>query len=75
MISNKHGKVNYLNSGDWIENLTALEYYGHAWHIYHYCDEQFREIEPVKRIATPEVNVMKREVDLFLTSLAFKPNL
>src|ERR1700744_3518087 len=27
IIENAKGKVNYLNSGDWIENLTALEYY------------------------------------------------
>jgi UDP-2,3-diacylglucosamine pyrophosphatase LpxH len=25
-IENPHGKIMYLNSGDWIENLTALEY-------------------------------------------------
>ena len=75
IISNKHGKVNYLNSGDWIENLTALEYYDHAWHIYHYCDEEFKETETVKKIAKPELSVMKNEVDFFLTSLAFKTNL
>jgi len=30
------GSVNYLNSGDWIENLTALEYYNEEWNVYHY---------------------------------------
>ena len=75
LFSNKHGKVNYLNSGDWIENLTSLEYYDHSWHIYHYCDEEFREAVPVKNIERPEVSVIKNEVDLFLTSLAFKTNL
>ena len=74
IISNKHGKVNYLNSGDWIENLTALEYYDHAWHIYHYYDEEFIETETIKKIAKPELNVMKNEVDFFLTSFAFKTN-
>ena len=75
VITNKHGKVIYLNSGDWIENLTSLEYYDHSWHIYHYHDEEFKETEPVKRIAKPELSVLKNEVDFFLTSLAFKPNL
>lgn len=29
-------KVTYLNSGDWIENLTALEYHHKKWSIYKY---------------------------------------
>jgi UDP-2,3-diacylglucosamine pyrophosphatase LpxH len=32
-ITNSKGSVEYLNSGDWIENLTALEYNNHAWEI------------------------------------------
>jgi len=28
--------VNYLNSGDWIENLTSLEYSKGAWQIFNY---------------------------------------
>jgi UDP-2,3-diacylglucosamine pyrophosphatase LpxH len=75
VITNKHGKVIYLNSGDWIENLTSLEYYEHGWHIYHYCDEEFKETELVKRIQKPETTVIKREVDFFLTSLVLKTNL
>lgn len=35
-ISNQNGTVKYLNSGDWIENLTALEYNEGQWSIYHY---------------------------------------
>jgi UDP-2,3-diacylglucosamine pyrophosphatase LpxH len=33
-ISNEDGNVIYLNSGDWIENLTALEYNKGQWSIY-----------------------------------------
>ena len=33
-ISNEDGNVVYLNSGDWIENLTALEYNKGQWSIY-----------------------------------------
>lgn len=37
MIELSHGKsIHYLNSGDWIENLTALEYNNKQWSIYHY---------------------------------------
>ena len=35
-VSNEHGKVMYLNSGDWVENLTALEYNKKKWRLYHY---------------------------------------
>ncbi|GAA4355796.1 UDP-2,3-diacylglucosamine diphosphatase [Hymenobacter saemangeumensis] len=34
------GVVTYLNSGDWVENLTALEYSAEAgWQLYHYHDD------------------------------------
>ena len=75
VITNKHGKVIYLNSGDWIENLTSLEYYDHTWHIYHYTDEEFMKAEVVGKLLKPELSVVKNEVDLFLTSLALKTNL
>ena len=32
-IETKEGKVTYLNSGDWIENLTALEYNKGKWEL------------------------------------------
>ena len=35
----KHGDVVYMNSGDWIENLTALEYNDNKWSIYHYAND------------------------------------
>ncbi len=39
-ISNTHGSILYLNSGDWIENLTSLEYSDGKWRIY-----RFDEVE------------------------------
>ena len=33
---NKNGKTTYLNSGDWVENFTALEYQFKRWKIYSY---------------------------------------
>jgi len=35
-ITTEHGQVEYLNSGDWIENLTALEYHNKEWSLYKY---------------------------------------
>ncbi|MFV0572133.1 MAG: UDP-2,3-diacylglucosamine diphosphatase [Xanthomarina gelatinilytica] len=37
---NKHGKTMYLNSGDWIENFTALEYQFKRWKIYNYNQDK-----------------------------------
>jgi len=34
------GQVTYLNSGDWIENLTALEYHKGEWKLYSYLEDQ-----------------------------------
>ncbi len=39
-IKNKSGEVTYLNSGDWIENFTALEYQFKRWKIYNYANDK-----------------------------------
>jgi UDP-2,3-diacylglucosamine pyrophosphatase LpxH len=39
-IVTEKGEVTYLNSGDWIENLTALEFDGAEWKIYRYADDK-----------------------------------
>ena len=45
----KKGSTLYLNSGDWIENLTALEYHKKQWKIYyHEKMENVIEDEPVE---------------------------
>jgi UDP-2,3-diacylglucosamine pyrophosphatase LpxH len=36
-------QIEYLNSGDWIENLTALEWDGSNWTLYQHQDA--REVE------------------------------
>jgi UDP-2,3-diacylglucosamine pyrophosphatase LpxH len=38
-ISNSQGEVIYLNSGDWVENLSSLEYHKGKWRIYHFRDD------------------------------------
>jgi len=45
MSHRKNGPVCYLNSGDWVENLTALEYHRGAWSIYKYEDMHAEEEE------------------------------
>ncbi len=41
-FKNSKGSTLYLNSGDWIENLSALEYHNEAWRLY-YWDESHRQ--------------------------------
>ena len=41
---NGKGEVIYLNSGDWIENLTSLEYHQGEWNIYKHEDGLHDEI-------------------------------
>ncbi len=38
-IKTDKGEVMYLNSGDWVENLTALEYNLGTWRIYKYSED------------------------------------
>jgi len=37
----KDGEVLYLNSGDWVENLTALEYNAGNWEVFKYDAKNF----------------------------------
>jgi UDP-2,3-diacylglucosamine pyrophosphatase LpxH len=46
-IDKEKGSVVYLNSGDWIENLTALEYHKEKWSIYTYNSQDYVP-EPVE---------------------------
>ncbi len=41
-INTKKGICVYLNSGDWIENLSALEYHKGKWRIFFYEDHQHK---------------------------------
>ena len=43
IVKNHKGQTTYLNSGDWIENLTALEYDNNEWTIYHYNEKYFEQ--------------------------------
>ena len=35
-ITNSEGRITYLNSGDWVENLSALEFVNGAWSVYRF---------------------------------------
>lgn len=55
MVNNSKGEVLYLNSGDWIENMTALEYNDGEWRIYDYKnDEIAKSIKSNERQREPK---------------------
>jgi UDP-2,3-diacylglucosamine pyrophosphatase LpxH len=67
VIENEKGKVTYLNSGDWVEHLTALEYRQNEWNIFEYNEKDF----PQTAIDTPaKVNVLTDEISFYINSLA-----
>ena len=39
-IEHTHGSIIYLNSGDWIENLTALEYHKGEWDLFRFSESE-----------------------------------
>ncbi len=60
-IENKFGKTLYLNSGDWVENLTALEYHNKRWKLYKY------EENSIPKIETEEIELFEMETFLSQT--------
>lgn len=47
---NEKGSVIYMNSGDWVENLTALEYDGDEWTMFKYREEDFIQSERIEKL-------------------------
>lgn len=43
-IENDSGSIMYMNSGDWIENLTSLEYVKGEWKIYRYDEKEMQQL-------------------------------
>ena len=42
-FKSKNKNVTYLNSGDWIENMTALEYHDNKWSLFEYDPLFFKD--------------------------------
>jgi len=68
IIETKNGKVIYLNSGDWVEHLTSLEYSQNDWKIFEYDEKNFSTIHAVED--KQELNVITDEISFYINSLA-----
>ena len=68
IVETKDGKVTYLNSGDWVEHLTALEYQHNEWTIFEYNEKDFPVTQTVEM--KQNVNVLTDEINFYISSLA-----
>lgn len=68
IIENEQGKVTYLNSGDWVEHLTALEYSQNEWKIFEYDEKNFQHVPAIDM--SRKVNVVTDEINFYINSLA-----
>jgi UDP-2,3-diacylglucosamine pyrophosphatase LpxH len=62
-VVNDHQKpVTYLNSGDWVESLTALEYHWGQWTLYEYDEADYAFLNPKLQVA--ETDAEEREEEM-----------
>ena len=71
-VERSKGSVTYMNSGDWIENLTSLEFVTGNWTIHHYTPDLIYSAEaqmPSKKQRIMCPNVIPDEVAMFIHSV------
>jgi UDP-2,3-diacylglucosamine pyrophosphatase LpxH len=68
VVETKDGQVTYLNSGDWVEHLTALEYHQNTWSIFEYDEKEFPVTQTIEM--KPSISVLTDEINFYINSLA-----
>ncbi|RVU01886.1 UDP-2,3-diacylglucosamine diphosphatase [Mucilaginibacter limnophilus] len=58
------GSVTYLNSGDWVESLSALEYHDGNWKIFRYRPEDFMALPESEDDDTTDTEDLKSRLDV-----------
>jgi len=66
-IENSHGNIVYMNSGDWVEHMTALEYENKTWKMFHYYAGDFPTSNQPESNQT--LNVITDDIMVHLSSL------
>ena len=56
LIHNEKGSITYLNSGDWVENLSALEYANGEWKIFRFNEQDHNDMQAGIEDAGDELN-------------------
>jgi UDP-2,3-diacylglucosamine pyrophosphatase LpxH len=57
LIELEQGRIIYLNSGDWIENLSALEYHNGNWTLFRFDDSERVAMLNVQEEEADEMNI------------------
>ncbi|MEC3878574.1 UDP-2,3-diacylglucosamine diphosphatase [Parapedobacter sp. 10938] len=73
VIETEKGCITYLNSGDWVENLTALEYHRGKWRIYRYQPTDYVFTLPESDAAENDDLGNKLNMELLLHMLKSEP--
>jgi len=62
-VTTEKGSTTYMNSGDWIENLTSLEYSNGAWTMYQY-EEAAEEVadEEEFKVKLPAIELLYHSI-------------
>lgn len=68
----QEGGVLYLNAGDWVENLTALEYEHGGWKIYDYNEFDYGLPNPKLEVRKKNGKKQKRDTDVEVIDDALK---
>lgn len=65
-IDRPKGSVQYLNSGDWVENLTALEWHEGEWKLYKYEEDAVAQAMEWKGEAAKKGEMLENLVKEFM---------
>lgn len=68
-VENTEGKVVYMNSGDWIEHLSALEYESKTWKLFRYSASDFQDSRQPEY--KQELNVLTDDILVHLSQMSF----
>lgn len=69
-VTTEDGQVLYLNSGDWVENLTALEYNQESWTIFKYDAKDFQTDEVEEGILSDSEDLhSKLDINMLLQKI------
>lgn len=72
---NGKGQTIYLNSGDWVENLTALEYSADEWNIFSYADSSLKSEEYVPQFLRNNIDILPEKINLIFEQTYINENI
>lgn len=61
-VKNENGSTLYLNSGDWVENLTSLEYHEGKWSLYQHAEEHDEDEEDELTKHIPDMDALLKTI-------------